>query len=436
MTPWQARYNFHPVGQGLFTSGAVLVGGYEPFWWVFDCGTYLSAHFKDLSHEITSLSDLVTESRSDCDPKLDLVFISHFDRDHICGLIELLQTFNVRRLVLPYMSLRKRLSIMLEGQSRVLKDWQLFALDPIKYISSRPGINVERISIVPPSNSTQQEDRKFIELPQLDDDLIIEPPPLRPPVTFDENYLPGSFPIEWLSPSATFSVKAVWEFVPYNDSSYEKKVSKPFQKIIRKLSNTILDPSYTGNLEAVKRSMERVYNKTFGANDRARNLISLFVYTGPIDCSWNKGYAVFTSNQLTATDFEKFNCWPYHSLYAPSYFWNYLYAMNITTPKSLLLTGDGSLKTKKRLNELVNYLGEQRIENVKVLQVMHHGAITSWHNDVARVINPEYSVFSAFPFGRHPHPHPTVEFALRAHGPVYCRVGYGFGLWQSPFPFN
>lgn len=433
MTPWQAIYNFHPVGQGLFTSGAVLVEGSEPFWWVFDCGTYLSDHFKDLSHEIASLSELVTESRSDCAPKLDLVFISHFDRDHICGLIELLQTFNVRRLVLPYMSLRKRLSIMLEGQSRSLKHWQLFALEPIRYISSTPGINVERILIVPPSSSTEQdreqENRPVTELPPLDDDLIIDPPPLRPPVTLNENYLPGSYPIEWLSPSAKFSVKGVWEFIPYNDSSFEKKASKPFQKIIRKLSNTILDPSYPGSLEAVKCSMERVYNKIFGASGRARNLISLFVYTGAINCSSDKYYAVFTSNHLTAKDFEKFNSWQY-LLHAPYYLWPYAYA--IDTPKSLLLTGDGSLKTKKRLNELVAYLGEQRIENVKVLQVMHHGAITSWHDDVARVINPEYSVFSAFPFGRHPHPHPAVEFALRAHGPIYCRVGYGFSLWQRP----
>jgi hypothetical protein len=429
MAKWQASYNFHPVGQGLFTSGAVIAGGSEPFWWVFDCGTYLSAHFKDLSNQIAALLDLVTESRMDCAPKLDVVFISHFDRDHICGLIELLRTFNVGRLVLPYMSLRKRMSIMLDTKSGSLKPWQVFALDPIRYISSTPGINVQRISLVPPSNYPEQDDGASIELPLLDDGLIIEPPPLRPPVTFDEDYLPGSYPIEWLSPSAKFLVKSVWEFIPYNDSSFEKKVSGPFQKIIRKLSNTILDPSYPGSREAVKRSMERIYNKKFGAKDKARNLISLFVYTGAIDCSSDNDHSFFTSNQLTARDFENINRWQY-CMCAPFYFWNYVYAVDISTPKSLLLTGDGSLKTKKRLNELVAYLGEQRIENVRVLQVMHHGAITSWHDEVARVINPEYSVFCAFPFGQHPHPHPAVEFALRAHGPIYCRVGYGFSLWQ------
>lgn len=428
MKNWYSGYNFHPVGQGLFTSGVLKIEGSEPYWWVFDCGTYLRMHHPDLTSEINKLLNVVAHSRSNGKPRVDLVFISHFDRDHICGLLELLRKFEVGRLVLPYVPLHKRIRIALEIRTGSFSDWQLFLIDPVRYIASAAGINVERIAVVLPSTSeTLGDSPNDLPIPS-DDGVFIEPPPSRRPIIVEEDYVAGSYPVEWLSPSARFNIKGLWEFVPYNDSSLEQNASRPFQKIIRKLSSTLLDPEYLGSRDAVKASMERVYDKVFGATPRLRNLISLFVYAGAMNCGSETQYAYCTSNELSSSDWDYLNNshWPYYR------FWLSPRA-KLDSTKSLLLTGDGSLKTARQLKKLVDYLGQSRIDCVKVFQVMHHGAKTSWHENVARVIAPEYSVFCAFPFGPHPHPHPAVEFALRAHGPVHCRTGYGFSLWQTPY---
>nr|WP_180204763.1 hypothetical protein [Pseudomonas sp. SbOxS1]NYU04760.1 hypothetical protein [Pseudomonas sp. SbOxS1] len=428
MKNWHSAYNFHPVGQGLFTSGVLKIKGADPYWWVFDCGTYLKKHQLDLSKEVDQLSRSVAISRSNGKPRLDMVFISHFDRDHINGLLELLAKFEVGRLVLPYIPMRLRISIAMEVKTRTFSEWQLFVIDPVKYIASAQDVNVERIALVLPASTQIPENQDRLPFAS-DDGVVIEPPPLRRPPFVDEGYLAGGYPVEWLSPSARFNVKDIWEFVPYNDSSLIPNASAPFQKAIGKLTTTLLDPAYPGNREAVKASMERIYNKTFGASSRLRNLISLFVYAGAINCGATPRYAYNTSNDLTSADWELLNkgSYPYHWCG----YWFYP-TTRVSGPKSLLLTGDGSLSTKRQLEQLVDYFGQTRIDCIQVFQVMHHGAKTSWHDDVARVIAPEFSVFCAFPFGSHPHPHPAVEFALRAHGPVYCRIGYGFTLWQTP----
>ncbi|MGE1076175.1 hypothetical protein ACQJ22_27005 [Pseudomonas fragariae (ex Marin et al. 2024)] len=427
MRNWYSRYYFHPVGQDLFTSGVFQLEGADPYWWVFDCGTYLKKHQVDLTKELDQLSHSVKASRSNGKPRLDMVFISHFDRDHISGLLELLAEFEVGRLVLPYVPLHLRISIALDVRTSTFSKWQMFVIDPVKYIASAQDVNVERVSLVLPA-STQMPDNQDILPITSDDGVLIEPAPLRQPTIVDEGYLAGSYPIEWLRPSTRFSIKGIWEFIPYNDSSLKPNATAPFQKAIGKLTTTLLDPAYLGNRGAVKASMERIYNKTFGASSRLRNLISLFVYAGPINDGATARYAYSTSNDLTSVHWELLNkiCYPFYR------HWFHECA-RVSGPKSLLLTGDGSLSTTRQLEQLVDYLGQPRIDCIQVFQVMHHGAKTSWHDDVARVIGPEFSVFCAFPFGSHPHPHPAVEFALRAHGPVHCRTGYGFTLWQAPF---
>lgn len=427
MNNWYSGFNFHPVGQGLFTSGVFQLDGTAPYWWVFDCGTYLKKHQVDLTKEIDLLSESVTISRSGRTPRLDMVFISHFDRDHINGLLELLAKFKVGRLVLPYIPLGLRISIAMEVKASTFSDWQLFVIDPVKYIASAQNLNVERVSIVLPASMQMPENQDILPITS-DDGVFIEPPPLRRPTIVDEGYIAGSYPVEWLSPSTRFNIKGIWEFVPYNDSSLKANATAPFQKAIGKLTSTLLDPAYLGNRGAVKASMERIYNKTFGASPRLRNLISLFVYAGPINCRATKGYAYNTSNDLTPAFWELMN-----KVRHPYYWYWFHPRARVGGAKSLLLTGDGSLSTSRQLEQLVDYLGQSRIDCIQVFQVMHHGAKTSWNDDVAEVINPEFSVFCAFPFGSHPHPHPAVEFALRAHGPVYCRTGYGFTLWQAPF---
>jgi glyoxylase-like metal-dependent hydrolase (beta-lactamase superfamily II) len=81
-----ARYTFHPVGQGLFSSGEARFGKTPPLRWVYDCGTGSSPWL--LRGAIEALLAPLAPAAADR-RQLSLVALSHFDNDHISGLVEL-----------------------------------------------------------------------------------------------------------------------------------------------------------------------------------------------------------------------------------------------------------------------------------------------------------------------------------------------------------
>lgn len=91
----------HPVGQGLFHSGSIQFGRGPDFRYVYDCGKLPSANWSRVLGPTLTAYGL---------RPLDALFISHFDRDHINGLGELLRTFEgAKRTFLPYLSPARRL---------------------------------------------------------------------------------------------------------------------------------------------------------------------------------------------------------------------------------------------------------------------------------------------------------------------------------------
>jgi hypothetical protein len=93
----KCTYNYHPVGQGLFYSGRIYLPKSD-FNFVYDCGTNSKKSY--LTDEINSLNN----------GKLDLLIISHFHKDHISGIPELLTKFkDIKTVVLPYITEIERL---------------------------------------------------------------------------------------------------------------------------------------------------------------------------------------------------------------------------------------------------------------------------------------------------------------------------------------
>lgn len=79
---------FHRVGQGLFASET-----FENHTIIYDCGGEKASIVKK------AIDTDLTES---CE--IDLLFISHYDRDHINGIIHLLNTHKVKHVILPLVS--------------------------------------------------------------------------------------------------------------------------------------------------------------------------------------------------------------------------------------------------------------------------------------------------------------------------------------------
>jgi glyoxylase-like metal-dependent hydrolase (beta-lactamase superfamily II) len=103
------QYRFHPVGQGLFSAGRLTLGSpYNhpsgpDFQWVYDCGTSSSQRL--VRNALGKFQSRINGR------KLDLVVISHFDADHISGMVQLINDVGTRTLMLPWAPLWHRLVI-------------------------------------------------------------------------------------------------------------------------------------------------------------------------------------------------------------------------------------------------------------------------------------------------------------------------------------
>jgi hypothetical protein len=316
---------FHPVGQGLFTSGHIRsFDGSTNFNWVYDCGTSSSQTLVS-----TSILRLESDVASDC---LDLVIISHFDHDHISGLVKLLSKFKIKTLLLPYMPLWQRLhSAFVEGVDTQDALMGLF-IDPVAYVLAlEGGDKIEQVVLVPSSTESPGGDE--------DGEAPIEGGVV--PVTFEfgdpptdaGELAPHATKQKWLKPNGKIQLNGVWEFVPYNDAKFQpSNVAKFRKKVDTVLTNLLKQPDNAERNLALK-ELKSIYDGEFGKSAFKRNVISLFLYGGPI----GKGHLIIGPCQSTC-----------FARIAHPFFWEEVWhwqeQMN-GRRVGFLMTGDGYLDT-------------------------------------------------------------------------------------------
>ncbi len=414
---------FHPVGQGLFATGELhlhdsgplsrlarahgpveefgdlhfLHKGGEPLArWVFDCGSSSKQSMLDAAIETytSSLTGTATAAKA----HVDLVFLSHFDSDHVNGLTRLLRKITVGTLVLPFVPLWRRLEIAITTSGAKGANLFRFCINPVQFILGVEGASVRRIVFVLPGSqdgdavepiarSVPPEDRPHRESVSIRrEDLEVE----------QEDFgarADGSGPIvEWLRPGGRLCVEPLWEFLPYNDEDLAKQVHPAFIAAVAVIKDDILAPG--ADLEDWRQALRCCYDKLFGPTSRARNAVSLFLWAGPLG-TWDRLNALGP---------------PPQSAWAPGGAWG-------AEGPGVVYTGDGYLDNSTRLADLTTHLGG-RSNRIGVIQVMHHGSRHNWHSGVATRLKPKVSVYSSNPkHGRFDHPHPLVQADFSAHGP-------------------
>ncbi|WP_197728587.1 MULTISPECIES: hypothetical protein [Rhizobium] len=390
-----------PVGQGLFSSGAILAENGPRFNWIYDCGT--SSKDKVLADAIASCHS----SRSSFGfSRIDLAILSHFDHDHISGFSRLVQTSRIRMVLLPYLTPLQRLVMAL--QQGVSADDALFGfyVDPVGYLRSLAGGDIGEIVFVLPSGPDDDVPPPPIEpAPDLEG-------PEEPPIKFEEDTPPegaqgelfdgqANANVRYLKRGGAISVPFDWEFLPYNDPSMLPKVTKTFQSGASRLVQDILSVPTTRRATLAK--LKKLYDTRFGKSSKNRNIISLFVYSGPIDQSaillWH------TSNRPLG-------------LLAGS------------TRFAQMYTGDGTLGAGKQFAVFEkHYWPGSRLARAGILQVMHHGAEGNWHAGLASLLSPEASIFSSDPSHKgYGHPHAAVLRDFWAFNPVQVDVSLGLHI--------
>lgn len=404
MPQLQVQYRFHAIGQVLFASGNLRHSDrpYQ-FRWVYDCGTHSPRRL---------LTDALARYQTDDPGDLDLLALSHFDKDHINGVSQLIASRSrVRLLLLPYMPLWQRLFVAF-AQGVGPADFEMqFFINPVAYIRDIGRDRVDEIVFVPsseePGPSPEQDRLPEGDQPSGERDESwrisreVENPAGREADDFDAMQATGAgASVHMLKAGSALRVANLFEFVPYNDARYAGSVDPTFRAKVEQLTIRVLsNPTTTqGHLKDLK----DLYDLQFGK--QLRNEISLFLYGGLLATTplHQRGVDVWTASNSTAN----------HGLHT----W---WSGRSDRGGAVLYTGDGTLDSPTRLDALVRHLHGARISRLGALQVMHHGSKYNWHQGVADKIAPSISVFCSDPAHRgYQHPHGEVVRDFLPYCPI------------------
>lgn len=253
---------FHPVGQGAFYSERHLTP--EPFNIVYDCGNLGCKN---------QVKPVVEKAFSDSD-RIDILFISHFDLDHV-SLISALKPYpkGIKKVVLPLLDEDEK--AFLSGYYRCTNDQEADSDidEPIRLLANPdeffPGAE---IVFVRPA----REDRVIPgELPQgMREDRVGTPRVVESGVNVGDG-------------------KWIWAFIPYNHG-----FSARAQTLVKELSDWMTnenhDPKELYKADFVSKhraELNRIYQKI----GRGANENSMVVYSGPLATIPHSCYGFVTS---------------------------------------------------------------------------------------------------------------------------------------------
>lgn len=308
---------FHGIGQGAFYSEK-----HEGFHIVYDCGTSNSPKY--ISQEIQQ-----TFNQND---KV-ILFISHFDKDHISGINELRNRTNITHVIMP----------LLYDEDIVLRIAYLRANRLNEKILANPkeyyGEKTKIIYVSPPDSNGKPNESLNLN------DSLKEFDSKEPA---DINIIPSGTMIT--------NGKSDWVFVPYNYDNQNRH-----QKVIDLLEKNNINPQklienpscaveyLTNNPKKLRDIFNHIgqYNsKRYGS---FINENSMFLYSGPII----EPYKVFCKIHD-----EKANV--------------FIYGLHT----GCIYTGDGNLN----LVEL-NSIYSRFIQNAGTVQIPHHGSKHNFKED-------------------------------------------------------
>ena len=350
MNIFSASFTFHKAGQGAFYGGFIKQRhGNTYYSMVYDCGTspFITGHTKSLNDEISLFKSTLISLSDENKPRLDFLFISHLDYDHVSGIKRLLNEFNVRKIILPYIDplIRRLLFSTYEegGNENFLSrdEYESLLINPTEYFMSfneQATIYVVKGEIGDNNSST---DGEIYELGSTG--KIEEIGEIRNVKVFNNNL--------------ELRISKKWDFI-----SHVKEVDSEIIDLIRLEICKILGLSYDDDLSTSAlrelfnvdenrkklRECYKRYLKDINAHGLAllhgpKNFNTICVGDSECDCYWS------------CDDWEEIDN---KSLYT-------------------LLLGDTSLNLNNNPVKFPKFLLE-KLEYVHVVQIPHHGSSKNW----------------------------------------------------------
>lgn len=407
-----AHFRFNKAGQGCFYTGIFYINhkSEENFVFVYDCGTESKTAF--IKEEIRNFAKIIRSRRK----TIDLLVISHFHKDHISHIEELIcKVGKCKTVAMPYLTPSERLLLCLKSDSQT-EDYIKFLEDPHSYLSN---LGVENIFYI--SNNPDDENPN-----PSDDPLTINP---------DEGGIERRLPLKifkaisnqtqqifnycenisdeinhntqhhLLNHKSYFRIDDIWEFRFFNKEINKDKLEE-FEKEIKgllkinedeKISNEALSDYFT--IEGIA-NLKKIYKNRF----KDLNNTSLVLMHYPI---------INTNHKLRLYPFCTYK---YQDRLADiCLFRKFCNTFGSNLKSATLLNGDINFKEKGYtvFNDFKTHFNSL-IDEVSLMQIPHHGSIK----------NSDKKVFGDFPNlkliinnsglnNRHKHPSPDLMTKLK-----------------------
>lgn len=330
---------FHPIGQGAFYTEVFRSATKRHFVMVYDCGSETADSSMDLS--LDAQINLFKNSLGR-QPKIDLLFISHFHADHIKGVSNLIAGVKVDKTVIPML------------------DWPTITLTRVRnfllYYSNNPQLALDVDGIIQELYLNEGGSDRFGEVQVVSPDTIDE--------RGEEDNAKGAIVsnVNRILSGTVLAFDKIWEYVPFNSITFNDPRAQALLNGLMALSG-VTNPRQLDLEDLVRNRLNDVkkeYKKAMGnAND---NLYTLVVESRP-----TQGVNPQPSPRLS-------HC---------------MYFGDFDSKKNVLLW--------ERFNKVFNY-GE-----VGTVQVPHHGAKGNWRKTMC-LGDPRHYIVSTGSTNGHHHP--------------------------------
>lgn len=337
----------HPVGQGgFYTERFKEISSFKKKSYnvVYDCGSDTGKAGNGISRYVQREIDSVF-SRNE---KIDIVFISHLDNDHINGLEYLIREHDVRNICIPLLNSNEKLLALVKCAVEGLRETSFvykFILDPVESVSGLP--KPPRIIFVSPlGENFENSERSILSVNQFPDNLK----------TGNQIVLENSESIG--IPSLHGKRRYFWIYLPVNLDGAE--LSEKLEGYLNEEKIPVPTNSEEIKMLLENRSAFKKLKAFYQALPHGGiNAHSMIVYSGP--------------PEVTRCGFEGFWRLAYADLYTRLY--EHLYFERVYKyPKSsgCLYTGDFAIN-KVKWSRIKSYCASL-IEQIGVLQLPHHGS--------------------------------------------------------------
>ena len=425
----------YPVGQGCFHAGHVQwthedSDSSDDFHYVYDCGS---------NDGFAVLQDAVVEWRSQT-PRLDALFVSHLDTDHVNGIDRLLASVTVDTVYIPYVDAATHVLDILEADIEGALSASVVEarLDPGSWFGRRGVARIVRVRASRGEGPPGPEPERFDgDAPDEAAALRIRLPPKAP---FEAKARSRLFAglidqptFQTMDSGAMLIVnpgqRLLWVLVPHVDPAPTSRRRAFYREVRRvlglgprqdptayRLAAALRDP---GERRRLRECYEQIVSRGSG---RRHNRVSMSLYSGPAeggeDVRWWDYVALAQSvrwwDYVALAQSEHWPVWRLHTI-PPEYLGSE------ETAVGWVGTGDASLNLPKIRTAWQRSFYPFR-DQIATLLLPHHGSRCSFDPSLLDWPNLTLCVAAAGHSSRYGHPHRRVIHEVVSRAKVMHHV--------------